>query len=202
MTTMVFSSQNQIFPEHWYIVTLYALSSDSPAKSFRLLCMVCLRIIFIVPQTQKNCKGNTAQSLCVRCVVRFFGRLPRAIWRKICTQIACKAVRRALCGVVQEKIYRRTPAVSGKNRLLSMCIFPTVYSNIAIAVQIAADCIVINRIFFMRSLHILTGISGSSLLRSARTMPNLRRHKFFCLHIIIHNNCQNYNAFLCIVIKL
>ncbi len=32
---------------------------------------------FIVPQTQKNCKGNTAQSLCVRCVVRFFGRLPR-----------------------------------------------------------------------------------------------------------------------------
>ena len=23
------------------------------------------------------CKGNTAQSLCVRCVVRFFGRLPR-----------------------------------------------------------------------------------------------------------------------------
>ena len=77
MTTMVFSSQNQIFPEHWYIVTLYALSSDSPAKSFRLLCMVCLRIIFIVPQTQKNCKGNTAQSLCVRCVVRFFGRLPR-----------------------------------------------------------------------------------------------------------------------------
>ena len=64
---MVFSSQNQIFPEHWYTVTLYALSSDSHAKSFRLLCMVCLRIIFIVPQTQKNCKGNTAQSLCVRC---------------------------------------------------------------------------------------------------------------------------------------
>ncbi|ERJ87713.1 hypothetical protein RUMCAL_03248 [Ruminococcus callidus ATCC 27760] len=54
----------------------------------------------------------------------------------------------------------------------------------------------------MRSLHILTGISGSILLRSARTMPNLRRHKFFCLHIIIHNNCQNYNTFLCIVIKL
>ena len=74
---MVFSSQNQIFPEHLYIVTLYALSSDSHAKSFRLLCMVCLRIVFIVPQTQKNCKGNTAQSLCVRCVVRFFGRLPR-----------------------------------------------------------------------------------------------------------------------------
>ena len=75
MTTMVFSSQNQIFPEHWYTVTLYALSSDSPAKSFRLLCIVCLRIIFIVPQTQKNCKGNTAQSLCVRCVVRFFGNM-------------------------------------------------------------------------------------------------------------------------------
>ena len=107
-----------------------------------------------------------------------------------------------MCGVAQEKIYRRMPAVSGKNRLLSMCIFPTVYSSIAIAVQIAADCIVINRIFFMRSLHILTGISGSILLRSARTMPNLQRHKFFCLHIIIHNNCQNYNTFLCIVIKL
>ena len=104
--------------------------------------------------------------------------------------------------IAQEKIYRRIPAVSGKNRLLSMCIFPTVYSSIAIAVQIAADCIVINRIFFMRSLHILTGISGSILLRSARTMPYLQRHKFFCLHIIIHNNCQNYNTFLCIVIKL